>query len=217
MATSGTFTFRLTVEEMVVEPYERCGIRPSMLTQYDAESARRSLNLLFADWSTRGINYWTMVEDTQTVTQGTSSYALDAGVLDIFTMVLRRDTTDTVMERISVTEYHELPNKTTQGRPTSWMLDRQYTPTIYVWQTPENSTDVLRFWQMKQMEDITTAGEDADIPYRWTEALCAGLAAKLALKKKPEMLQVLEPLADKAFDHASTDEREKASLRIVPA
>ena len=70
---------------------------------------------------------------------------------------------------------------------------------------------------MKQMEDITTASENADVPYRWTEALCAGLAAKLALKKNPQLLTILEPLADKAFDHASTDEREKASLRINPA
>ena len=217
MATSGTFTFRLTVEEMVVEAYERCQIRPSRLTQYDAESARRSLNLLFSDWSVRGINYWAMEEDTQTVTQGTSSYTLDSGTLDIFSMVIRRDSTDTVMQRIGITDYHELPNKTEQGRPTVWVLDRQYTPTIHVWQTPENSTDVLRFWQMKQMEDITTASENADVPYRWTEALCAGLAAKLALKKNPQLLTILEPLADKAFDHASTDEREKASLRINPA
>ena len=72
-------------------------------------------------------------------------------------------------------------------------------------------------WQMKQIEDVTLSNQDADVPYRWTEALCSGLAAKLAVKKRPELLTVLAPLADKAFENASTDERERASLRINPA
>ena len=217
MATSGTFTFRLTVDDMVTEAYERCGYKASQLTQYDAESARRSLNLLFTDWTVRGINYWTLDQDSITLTAGTSFYSLDAGVLDIYSMVIRRDNTDTVMQRIGISDYNELPNKTQQGKPSSWMLDRQYTPTIYIWQTPENSTDTLVYWQMKQIEDVTLSNQDADVPYRWTEALCSGLAAKLAVKKRPELLTVLAPLADKAFENASTDERERASLRINPA
>lgn len=217
MATSGTFAFRLTVEEMVVEAYERCGIRPSQLTQYDAEAARRSMNLMFTEWSVRGVNYWTMEQGTQTLTQGTNSYALDAGVLDVLTMVLRRSSTDTVMQRVSITDYHALPNKGTQGKPTQWMMDRQYTPVVYVWNSPENSTDQIVYWQMKQVEDILTAGEDADIPYRWTEAVCAGLAAKLSLKKAPDRLTVLSSLAEASFDLAASDEREKASLIVNPA
>ena len=217
MATSGTFTFRLTVEEMVVEAYERCQIRPAQLTQYDVESARRSLNLLFTDWTVRGINYWTLEQDSITVTSGTSSYSLDAGVLDIYSMVIRRDSVDSVVQRIGISDYNELPNKTQSGKPSSWMLDRQYTPVVYLWPTPENSTDQIVYWQMKQIEDITLANQDADIPYRWTEALCSGLAAKLAVKKNPELLAMLTPLADKAFENASTDERERASLRINPA
>ena len=59
--------------------------------------------------------------------------------------------------------------------------------------------------------------DTVDVPYRWTEALCSGLAAKLAVKKRPELLTVLAPLADKAFENASTDERERVSLRINPA
>ena len=217
MATSGTFTFRLTVDDMVTEAYERCGYRASQLTQYDAESARRSLNLMFTEWTVRGINYWTLEQDSITVTAGTSLYALDAGVLDIYSMVIRRDNSDTVMQRIGISDYNELPNKTQQGKPSSFMLDRQYTPQIYIWQTPDNSTDQLIYWQMKQLEDVTLANQDADVPYRWTEALCSGLAAKLAVKKRPELKPVLTPLAAEAFEQAATDERERASLRINPA
>jgi|TARA_R110000824_G_scaffold105631_2_gene249996 hypothetical protein len=216
MATSGTFTFNLTVDEMITEAYERCEVSPQNLTQYDAETARRSLNLMFTDWSVQGINYWTLVETTQTLTQGTNSYVLPTGTLDVFSMVIRRSNTDSVMQRASLTQYHEQPNKDAQGKPSLFFLDRQLTPVIYVWNSPENSTDQLIYWRMQQIEDISLSNSTADVPVRWTEALCAGLAAKLAVKKNKALLTILQPLATEAFKNAGDDEREKASLKIVP-
>ena len=188
MATSGTFTFNLTVDEMITEAYERC----------------------------EGINYWTLVETTQTLTQGTNSYVLPTGTLDVFSMVIRRSNTDSVMQRASLTQYHEQPNKDAQGKPSLFFLDRQLTPVIYVWNSPENSTDQLIYWRMQQIEDISLSNSTADVPVRWTEALCAGLAAKLAVKKNKALLTILQPLATEAFKNAGDDEREKASLKIVP-
>jgi hypothetical protein len=216
MATSSTFTFRLDIEEMVSEAYERCGKNPHSLTAHDAVTARRSLNLMFSEWSVRGINYWTLIETTLDMVQGTSSYALPAGTLDVFSAVLRRSSVDTVMRRAALTDYHELPNKSSQGRPTLFFLDRQYTPVMYVWSTPENSTDDIVYWRMAQIEDVTLSQQDADVPYRWTEALVAGLAAKLAMKSAPDRLQILAQEADRQFSFAAGDEREKASLIIVP-
>jgi len=216
MVTSGTFTFRLTVEEMVEEAYERCGKNPSVLTGHDAVTARRSLNLLFSEWAVRGINYWTLVETTLDMVQGTSSYTLPAGTLDIFTAVLRRSSVDTTMGRIAITDYHGLPDKAEQGRPTVYMLDRQYTPVLYVWLTPENSTDDIVYWRMAQIEDVTLSQQDADVPFRWTEALVSGLAAKLALKSAPDRHPNLLLEAERQFSFASGDEREKASLTIIP-
>jgi len=216
MATSGTFTFRLDIEEMVEEAYERCGKNPHVLTAHDASSARRSLNLLFSEWAVRGINYWTLVETTLDMVQGTSSYALPAGTLDVFSAVLRRSNVDTLMRRAALTDYHGLPDKTTQGRPTIFFIDRQYTPVMYVWNTPENATDDIVYWRMVQIEDVTLAQQDADVPYRWTEALVSGLASKLAMKSAPERLEILVMEAERQFSYAAGDEREKASLIIVP-
>jgi len=217
MATSGTFNFRLPAEEMVAESYERCGVDPQTLTQYDAETARRSLNLMFSEWSVRGINYWAVDQQIITTTTSQAKLLLPEGTVGVLTAVLRRSNVDTVMDRISMSDYHELPDKTSTGRPTTFWFDRQYTPNVYLWQTPENNTDQFVFWRVTQIEDVDTPAGDVDVPYRWTEATCAGLAAKLALKKAPDRLDVLVGQAENAFTLAKGDERDRATLRIVPS
>ena len=71
MATSGTTTFDLNVDELIEEAFERCGLE--LRTGYDLETARRSLNLMFAEWANRGLNLWLIVERTESLTEGTTS------------------------------------------------------------------------------------------------------------------------------------------------
>jgi hypothetical protein len=150
---------------------------------------------------------------------GTSTYALAAGTVDILSAVARRSSIDTVMARMSLTDYNSLPNKTTEGLPTQFFFDRQYTPQIKLWQVPENSTDTIVYWTLMQIEDITGSDQDADIPYRWLDAMCAGLALRI-YTKTPSFdavrLAELKQQAADSFDHAATDENERATLKIVP-
>ena len=81
MATSNSRDFDLDVAELVEEAYERCGLQ--VKTGYDAKTARRSLNLMFADWANRGINLWTVQLGTQTLTAGTTEYTLTADVVKL--------------------------------------------------------------------------------------------------------------------------------------
>ena len=83
MATSGTVTFRLDVEQIITEAYERCGIDAQTRTGYQAVSARRSLNLLFSEWANRGINYWTLQNNTVSLVDGQIQYTLPAGTIDL--------------------------------------------------------------------------------------------------------------------------------------
>ena len=62
MTVSGSRDFNLDVGEVIEEAYERCGIE--VRTGYDARTARRSLNLMFADWANRGLNMWTIKSET---------------------------------------------------------------------------------------------------------------------------------------------------------
>ena len=64
MALSATTSFDLTIEEIISEAFERCGLQSR--TGYDLNTARRSLNLMFADWANRGLNLWTIELRTKT-------------------------------------------------------------------------------------------------------------------------------------------------------
>ena len=68
MSTSGTTDFNLSIDDLIEEAFERCGMR--MTSGYQLSSARRSLNLLFLDWANRGLNLWTIEESTIALTQG---------------------------------------------------------------------------------------------------------------------------------------------------
>jgi hypothetical protein len=220
MATSGTVTFRPQVQEIITEAFERCGMDSQILTGYHAVAARRSLNLLFSEWSNRGINYWTVQNNTLTLTEDDITYTLPAGTIDLMDVVVRETvggtTSDTIVQRISIEEYNQLPNKSSGGKPSQYMLDKQYTPSIYVWQVPDKSGYSFVYWSVNQLEDISASNQDADIPYRWSDCICAGLASKLALKYMPDKFALLTQDYERSFDFASSTDSDGVSMRVRP-
>jgi len=131
MTVSNSKDFELDVSEYIEEAFERCGL--DARTGYDLKTAKRSMNLLFADWANRGLNQWTIAQRNFTVTQSDGEYDLNADVIDILSLVVRRDGTDYSLERISRDAYLNIPSKTTTGRPTQFFLDRQITPNLKLW------------------------------------------------------------------------------------
>jgi hypothetical protein len=220
MATSGTVAFRPDIEEIIAEAFERCGMDSQVLTGYQALAARRSLNLLFSEWANRGINYWAVQNNTLPLVNGTTTYTLPVGTIDLIDVVVRQTTgattTDTVVERISIEEYNQLPDKSSSGLPTQYMLNKQYTPVMYLWQVPDSSSYSLIYWSINQLEDVTASNQDADIPYRWSDCICAGLASKLALKYQPERFAVLNQVYEKAFEYAADTDNDGVTMRIRP-
>ena len=226
MATSGTTAFRSNVEEIISESFERCGIDPQTRTGYHAESARRSINLLFSEWANRGINYWTVSTSTLSLSTGTITYNLPAGVIDLLDVVIYNsaDSTrsDTILNKITISEYNQIPNKSSSGKPNQYMIDKglqsgsNNISKIYVWQSPDINTYVLNYWAIKQLEDITASNEATDIPYNWTECICAGLASKLAVKYAPDKFQLLNEMYERAFNFAASTDNDGVSLKIQP-
>jgi len=128
MTTSGTASFNLDLNEMVEEAFERAGSQ--LRTGYDLRTARRSLNLLFADWANRGVNMWTFEQNTITLTQGQPTYALPDDTVDLLDHVIRTNANQTnnqadlTITRISVSTYATIPNKLIQGRPIQVWVQR---------------------------------------------------------------------------------------------
>ena len=214
MATSGTTAFELDVSDTIEEAYERIGIE--IRSGYQAKTARRSLNLLLQQLSNKQVNLWKLVLTSQALVQGTASYTLASDVLDIKDVVLRRSSIDTRMSRLSRAEYQTRPNKTTQGRPSQFWLERLSTPVLHIYLAPENSTDTVRFYAMERIEDISTSQNTIDIPSRFAEAITSGLTYKLAIKFKPERVADTKATYDEELIAALDEDRERVSFKVVP-
>ena len=214
MAVSGSTDFELDVAEYIEEAFERCGLEAR--TGYDLKTAKRSLNLLFADWANRGLNQWTINQRTFTVISGDGETSLDTDVIDILSLVVRRDGTDYSLSRISRDEYLSIPTKTTTGRPTQFFLERKITPNLNIWPVPDNSTDVIGYDALTRMDDADTYINTVDMPFRFYPCLAAGLAYYIAMKRAPERLQILKPIYDEEINRAMDEDRDRASFRVAP-
>ena len=215
MATSGSRDFDLDVAEIIEEAYERCGLE--VRTGYDARTARRSLNLMFADWANRGLNLWTVKQATQALTQGTATYTFTSDYTDLLEVVVRRSGTDFEISRMSRSEYLTVPNKTTQGRPSQYYYNRQVEPQITLWPTPENSTDTLVYYYVQRIEDVDALVNTTDAPFRFLPCMVAGLAYYTALKKAPERVQLLKNLYEEEFQRAADEDEDRVALKLQPS
>jgi len=217
MATSGSTGFELDVADYIEEAFERCG--QEVRTGYDLKTAKRSLNLLFADWANRGLNRWTIEQTTITLSAGTLEYTLDADTIDILSAVIRTGSginqSDTQISRISRDVYLNIPNKNTQGRPNQWYVDRQIVPKIRLYPTPD-TTYSLVFDRLTRIEDADTFGNTADVPFRFFPCLSAGLAYYIALKRAPDRVPLLKQLYEEEFNRAAFEDVDRANLSLTP-
>jgi len=231
MATSDTTTFNLDLNSLVEEAFERCGAE--LRTGYDLKTARRSLNLLTIDWSNRGINLWTIEEGSIPLVLGTATYDLPVDTIDLLEHQIRTgigsNQQDLTISRISVSTYATIPTKNNTGRPVQVWINRQsgatnslgvvQNPTINVWPTPDQSNFyTFVYFRMRRMQDAGTGITTPDIPFRMLPCLVAGLAYYLSLKIPDAVTRI--PMLKQEYEEqwliASSEDREKASLRLAP-
>jgi hypothetical protein len=215
MTVSGSADFELDVAEYVEEAFERCGLEAR--TGYDLKTAKRSLNIMFADWANRGLNQWTIKERTLTVVEGQRVYPLDADIIDVLAVVVRRGTTDYTIDRVSRDQYLSIPTKESTGRVTQFFLNRQITPDLQVWPVPDNATDVLIYNCLTRIDDADTMTNTVDVPFRFYPCLSAGLAYYISLKRAPERVQMLKAVYEEEMRRAIDEDRDRASFQISPS
>tara|TARA_R100000315_G_scaffold45707_1_gene20778 strand:- start:1624 stop:2292 length:669 start_codon:yes stop_codon:yes gene_type:complete len=216
MTTSSSRDFNIDVAEIIEEAYERCGLE--IRTGYDAKTARRSMNLMFADWANRGLNLWTVTQATLSMVSGTASYTLTSNYTDLLEVVIRNSSNvDTTLTKMSRSEYLSIPNKTSSGRPTQFFYDRQVTPTITLWPTPNNASDTLVYYYVNRIQDVDTLQNTTDAPFRFLPCMVAGLAYYVAIKKAPERVQMLKSIYEEEFQRAADEDEDRVSLKLQPS
>ena len=214
MATSDSRDFDLDVGELIEEAYERCGLE--MRTGYDAKTARRSLNLMFADWANRGLNLWTVTQETKSITSGTATYTLSSEFVDLLEVVLRNSSnTDFTLSQMSRNEYLTIPNKASTGQPSQYFFDRQTTPTITLWSTPDASYTLV-YYYVRRIQDADSLINNADAPFRFLPCMAAGLAYYIAIKRAPDRIQILKSIYEEEFQRAASEDASSTPLKLTP-
>ena len=225
MATSGTTTFNLDIGDILDEAYDLCGME--MRTGYDFKSAKRTLNLVFLEWQNKGLNLWAVEQNTQTLTAGTSSYALPSSALDVVDAFIRTDAGnvdkqfDQRLNRISRTQYNHQATKLNKSKPTQFFVDKNVvTSNIVLWSTPDSAqTYTLVYDYIARVEDAgNPSSNNADVPTRYLPCLTYALAYNIATKHDEALQRVplLKQRYDELWAEVSEADREKATVRFVP-
>jgi len=214
MAVSGSTDFELDVADYVEEAFERCGLE--VRTGYDLKTAKRSMNLMFADWANRGLNQWTISQKNLALVSGDGEYDLGTSTIDVLSLVVRRDGTDYALDRISRDEYLNIPTKSTTGRPTQYFIDRQINPVLKLWPLPDNSTDVVYYDSLIRLDDADNYTNTLQVPFRFYPALAAGLAYYISIKRAPDRSQMLKSVYEEEIGRAMDEDRDRASFRVAP-
>jgi len=221
MATSGTTSFNLDIDDVIEESFERCGIRNTK--GYDLKSSRRSLNLLFSEWGNRGIHLWKVELKNQLLTAGTITYTTPSDCSDVLEAYvstsesITSSTQDISLTKIDRSAYAGLPNKGQTGQPSQYYVDRQTTPTISLYLAPDaNTYTYLKYYYIQRIQDAGSYTNQADLPYRFLPCMVSGLSFYLSQKYAPDRIQGLKLLYEDELERALQEDGQRTSLYITP-
>lgn len=210
----------LDLSEIFEEAFERCGLE--IRSGYDLKKARRCFNILTTEWANRGLNMWTIQEGTTAIIAGDNTYSLDTDTIDVLEMVIRDSSgNDSTISRIKLSDWASKYDKTLTGTPTQAYISRSKTTTdVTIWPVPD-AAYTLVWWRLRYMDGLSTGGGDGtspDIPPRFVPAIIAGLAYHVAQSygESAQRIPFLQGEYERQFDLAAGEDRERASVRLVP-
>ena len=221
---SSTADFDLSIDEIAEEAYERCGLQ--VRSGYDLKTARRSLNLMLAEWANRGLNLWTIQKQektlpaTTTELSGTSLFGSGANsaqqIIDITDLVIR-DSSNNEFSTTSISRstYLNYTVKTTSGRPSQYYFERTINPKLFLYPAAD-TTYTLVYYALVRMKDSGVYTNNAEIPFRFLPCLTAGLAYYIAMKKAPDRIQLLKQVYEDEFQRAADSDGERTSIFLTP-
>ena len=230
--TSGTTTFDKTfaIDEIIEEAYDRLGM--FTLNGGHIKTARRSLNIMFQEWSNRGLHYWEIANNNITLVNGQAVYTMfrstsdgtsDAtavyGVDDILEANYRNNNVDTPLTKINRSTYQGLSNKTSTGTPSQYFVQRfidKITITLYLSPGSSEAGKFLNYYYVKRIQDAGVYTNATDVPYRFVPCMVSGLAFYLCQKYQPQRCQEMKLYYEDELNRALTEDGSSTSSYITP-
>ena len=221
---SSTANFDLSIDDIAEEAFERCGLQTR--SGYDIKTARRSINLMLAEWANRGLNLWTIQLQEKTIAQGTTDLSganlFGSGaeaaqqIVDITDVVIRDSSSnDFSASSISRSTYLNYAVKTTSGRPSQYYFERTINPKLFLYPAADTAY-TLKYYALVRMKDSGDYTNNTEIPFRFLPCLTAGLAYYIAMKKAPDRIQLLKQIYEDEFQRAADQDGERTSLFLTP-
>ena len=231
--TSGTTTFdkTLAIDEIIEEAYERIGLQSVSGNQL--RQARRSLNIMFQEWGNRGLHYWEVANNSITLVDGQAEYTMFRstgdgtssttavyGVDDVLEAVYRNSSSvDTPLTKINRSTYQGLSNKTSEGTPSQYFVQRfidKVTITLYLTPGSSEAGKTINYYYVKRIQDAGAYTNATDVPYRFVPCMASGLAYYLSQKFKPELTQQMKLLYEDELQRALAEDGSSSSSYITP-
>jgi hypothetical protein len=218
--TSGTFGFAPSLGEVTLNALSRIRIRGPMVLAEHLHMAWMEANLMQVEWSNRGPNLWKVSEQIFDISPDAATYPIPSTAIMVLNVTIgtgdppnEQELTITPMTR---QEYVMQPNKMQKARPTSFWFDRTIAPSITLWPWP-NMAYRMHVWTFgQQMDAVMRGAKQLDVPYRWLDAGCAGLAARLAVHYANDLEASRKTQSDDAYRFASTQDVEDGSVYFLP-
>lgn len=223
MTSSGTYAFSMSNADVMIEGYSRCGVRRTALLAEHIADGRNAINLALVTFANKQPNLWTSEQQTIALVSGTTTYTLPARSVMVLSCFIRIGSGDSQQDRIcwpvSEFEYASYTNKNAQGFPSTYWFNRQITPQISFYLTPDDAQTYTAYLQIvRQVQDANLpSGETPDIPYRWLDALCAETAYRLSRIYAPDKEQMRKQDAAEAWAVAATQDVENVNMNIIPS
>jgi|TARA_B100000497_G_C7602580_1_gene362027 hypothetical protein len=231
--TSGTTTFDKTfaIDEIIEEAYERIGMQGVSGNQL--RLARRSLNIMFQEWGNRGLHYWEVANNSFTLVDGQAEYTMFRstgdgtssatavyGVDDVLEAVYRNaSNVDSPLTKINRSTYQGLSNKTSEGTPTQYFVQRfidKVTVTLYLTPGSSQAGHTVNYYYVKRIQDAGGYTNATDVPYRFVPCMASGLAFYLAQKFNPQLVQQMKLLYEDELNRALQEDGSSSSSYITP-
>ena len=231
--TSGTTVFDKTfaIDEIIEEAYERIGMQGVSGNQL--RMARRSLNIMFQEWGNRGLHYWEVANNSFTLVDGqavytmfrstddgTSSATAVYGVDDVLEASYRNaSSVDSPLSKINRSTYQGLANKTSEGTPTQYFVQRfidKVTVTLYLTPGSSQAGHKVNYYYVKRIQDVGDYTNATDVPYRFVPCMASGLSYYLSQKFKPELTQQMKLIYEDELQRALAEDGSSSSSFITP-